>query len=171
MFFLCFFYYQLLLLINKLPKGNQYSSLNIGVLHKENCIPPCLGCQFYFKVDPLRISSRSKSGSGHKIWCMARVLSFLIRYLSNYTPSHWFSCTSCTSRSALAIFIKIPLEFFFFFIITPWKSTQFPQILAYLPLEFEILFTLPPPSISLKGGYGFFFWKSPILFNSFILFP
>ena len=30
----------------------------------------------------------SKSGSRHKNWCMARVLSFLIRYFSNYYTLH-----------------------------------------------------------------------------------
>ena len=32
--------------------------------------------------------NRVKGGSRHKIWCMARVLSFLIRYFSNYYTLH-----------------------------------------------------------------------------------
>ena len=44
---------------------------------------------FKWAIDTsLLLDTHTKGGSRHKNWCMARVLSFLIRYFSNYYTLH-----------------------------------------------------------------------------------
>ena len=42
----------------------------------------------FFTLTPDCTNTLSKGGSRHKNWCMERVLSFLIRYFSNYFTFH-----------------------------------------------------------------------------------
>ena len=46
------------------------------------CFRPCHG------IESISNNSNNKGESRHKNWCMARVLSFLIRYFSNYYTLH-----------------------------------------------------------------------------------
>ena len=57
---------------------------------KEVCLStnPEVGLTLYLTLQLGSHMTTSKGGSKHKNWCMARVLSFLIRYFSNYYTLH-----------------------------------------------------------------------------------